>query len=172
MLIFDTGPLSAFAVVERLDLLEARYSGSAAWAIEVQDEIDRGTADLPELHAILKSSWLGEPIALREPEDLALLERFRWALGGSRHDFLAHRGEAATITIALRRDWTAVLDDLGARRLAKAKDVEILGTMGILKASANDGDLSREQAWNLFLEMKRLGIWLPDWVTAEFFEDP
>lgn len=171
MLVFDTGPLSAFALVERLDLLETRYSGNVTWAIEVRDEIQRGTADLAELAAVLNAAWLGDPIRLSDPEDLALLELFRWALGGSRHDFLSHRGEAATVAIALRNNWTAVLDDLDARRLAKAKDVEILGTLGILKAVARDGAITSQEAWRLFVEMRRLGAWLPAWVTPEFFEE-
>lgn len=171
MLVFDTGPLSAFAVIQRLDLLEERYSGEATWAVEVWNEIDRGTSKLPELNAVLEATWLSEPIRLSEPDDLALMELLRWALGGSRSDFLIHRGEAATITIAFRRQWTAVVDDLDARRLAKAKDVEILGTLGILKALARDAVLSSAEAWELFVEMRRLGAWLPAWVTPDFFEE-
>lgn len=167
--VFDTSPLSAFARVGRLDVVEARFGDEARWTVEVQDEIRRGVDRHPHLADLLRAEWLGEPVRLTEPTDLVEIERVRWALGGTDARPERHRGEAATIVAARRLDAVAVLDERDARRLAAARGIPIVGTEGILQACARDAQITWDEAWNLFSEMRRLGERLRQ-ITREDFE--
>jgi predicted nucleic acid-binding protein len=165
--VLDTGPLSAFARVGRLDLLERRYAGRALWALEVRDEIARGVTRYPSLGQILDASWLGPPIRMTDPQVLAEIERLRWALGGPENKPDRHRGEAATIVLARRELAIAVLDDRDARSVAHALGVKFTGTIGILKASVGDRLIGLAEAWDLVQDMGRLGIRLPPGLRPE-----
>jgi predicted nucleic acid-binding protein len=156
--VFDTSPLSAFARVGRLDVLETRFGDTARWTVEVQDDVRRGVAaGHAHLTPVLGGTWLGEPLRLTEPSDLAEVERLRQALGGTDARPTRHRGEAATILAAKHLDAVAVLDERDARRLAAARGIPIVGTEGILRACARRGQLTWGDAWGLFAEMRRLG---------------
>src|SRR6266540_480165 len=111
--IFDSSPLSAFCVVGRLDLLEARFTGRAQWTIEVYDEIARGVTDTPVLSDVLTAGWLPEPVRSLAVDEI---ERLRLALGGKARD-RRHRGEAATIVVATAQGYSVVFDDRDATRL-------------------------------------------------------
>ena len=50
-LVFDTGPLCSFAVVSRLDLLEAICAGHGSWPLSVQRELRAGARTPPDLVA-------------------------------------------------------------------------------------------------------------------------
>ncbi len=167
--LFDTSPLSAFARVERLDILEVRFGSDARWTVEVRDEIRRGVARHRQLREVLRADWLGDPIRLTDPEDLAAIERTRWALGGTDARPERHRGEAATIVASDVLGAVAVLDDRDARRLAVARGIPIVGTEGILRACARSEQLTWDEAWQLFTEMRLLGFRLRD-LTREQFE--
>ncbi len=134
--------LSAFALVERLDLLETRYSGRAHWCIEVQQEIVAGIAAHPQLGDVIGSAWLGSPI---QSFAVDRIERMRQRLGGGAGDD-RHRGEAATIVAAMDNDWIVATDDRDATRLAGAEGLRTIGTPRILQASVEDRQLSADEA--------------------------
>lgn len=159
--VFDAGPLSAFARVGRLDLLQARYGGRALWTVEVRDEIQRGAARFASVGEILKAEWLGQPIRTTDPADLLEIEHLRRALGGTAQQPLRHLGEAATLVLARREGATAVLHDLDARRLAVALGVPLTGILGILRACAREGLLSPDEAWAIVEQMKSTGARFP-----------
>ncbi|MGH9111687.1 MAG: hypothetical protein ACRDZN_05225 [Acidimicrobiales bacterium] len=166
--VFDTSPLSAFARVGRLEVLEARFGDTARWTIEVQDEIRRGVPAHPHLTDVPGAEWLGEPIRLTDPTDLTEIERVRWALGGIDARPERHRGEAATIVVAQQLEAVAVLDERDARRLAAARGIPLIGTEGILRACARHGQITWDEAWELFSEMWRLGERLRQITRGEF----
>lgn len=170
--VFDTGPLSAFARAGRLDLLETRYSGKGAWTVEARDEIRRGLSLYAELQVVLEASWLGQPIRLTDPEHLQEIERVRWALGGTPKQPERHRGEAATIVVAELQGAVAVLDERDGRRLAGARGIPIIGTVGILKACVRDGQAPLNEAWEVLSEMRRLRFHMPPWATKDYLRDP
>lgn len=167
--IFDSSPLSAFARVERLDVLETRVGDVAGWTVEVRDEIRRGIRSQPQLADVLNAEWLGEPMRLTDPADLASIERTRSALGGIDSRPERHRGEAATIVAAEQLDAIAVLDDRDARRLAAARGIPLIGTEGILRVCARDGQITRDDAWAVYTDMRRIGVRLRD-LTRDQFE--
>jgi predicted nucleic acid-binding protein len=169
--VFDTSPLSAFARLGRLDVLEARVGDSARWPVEVQDEIRRGVAaGHAHLTDVLGAAWLGEPVRLTDPGDLAEIERLRQALGGTEARPERHRGEAATMVVAQQLDAVAVLDERDARRLATVRSIPIIGTEGVLRACARHGQLTWDEAWDLFSGMRGLGERLRQ-ITRDEFED-
>lgn len=169
VLVFDTSPLSAFARVERLDVLATRFGESARWTVEVREEIRRGVGGHPTLADVVSAPWLGDPIRLTDPADLTALERIRWALGGTDARPDRHRGEAATIVAAEQLGAVAVLDDRDARALTAARGVALVGTEGILRACGRDNQLTWDDAWAIFTEMRGIGVRLRD-LTREQFE--
>ena len=63
-LVFDTGPLSSFAVIAQLDLLEAVCAGHGSWPLSVQRELRAGAAAQPALAGVLQAAFLGVPEVL------------------------------------------------------------------------------------------------------------
>ncbi|HEX9645002.1 MAG TPA: hypothetical protein VGC11_13505 [Acidimicrobiia bacterium] len=55
----------------------------------------------------------------------------------------------------------AVLDDLDARRLARARGLPIVGSLGILRAVCRDGELTWDEGWAVFGEMVAEGVRFP-----------
>lgn len=171
MYIFDAGPLSSFALVERLDVLARRYTETAAWTIEVRAEVARGIRSDSRLEALLHQSWLPEPIILGEVQDLVKIERFRWALGGSDTDLEKHRGEAATLVAAEIHAGIAVIDDHDARRLALANQIPVIGTVGILESAVQANELTPIEAAECIESMREEGRRLPAWVDEGHFSE-
>jgi pentatricopeptide repeat protein len=167
---FDSGPLSAFALVGRVDLLKARYEESISWTIEVQAELKQGVDRYPELADILEADWMPSPERIDAPEELLELERTRWAIGGDERNPADHRGEASVITLVERGEAVAVIDDMAARSLCALRGLPLVGTLGILQACVRDRQLSPEEAWELFTQMRENGVYLPNWVTLETFQ--
>ncbi len=147
--IFDTTVLSAFALVGRLDLLEHRYAGRAQWCREVQHEVLAGIGEHPRLGDVINSTWLGPPIRSCAVDRI---ERMRQRLGGGAADD-RHRGEAATIVLAIDNDWIVATDDRDATLLAQAEDLRTIGTPRILQACVRDKQLSPADAFAILEEM-------------------
>ena len=160
--------LSSFAVVGRLDVLERRYAGRAHWCLEVQNEVLAGIASLPALGGIVGSPWLGDPL---QSFAVDRIERIRQRLGGGFDDD-RHRGEAATIVLAMDNDWIVATDDADATRLARVEGLRTITTPRILQACVKDGHLSPGKALALLEEMIDVhGRRLPRLVD-DSFRDP
>ena len=78
-LVFDTGPLSSFAVVARLDLLEAICAGHGSWPLSVQRELRAGARALPALACAYQVGFLGVPEVLEHSADILEAELLRVA---------------------------------------------------------------------------------------------
>jgi len=68
------------------------------------------------------------------------------------------RGEAGTVAVAFEGGFRAVLDDLPARNVAGLHGVEITGTIGILARMARDEQVTLDEAWRIFNQMRDLGF--------------
>lgn len=166
--IFETTVLSAFALVGRLDLLEARYAGRAHWCLEVQHEVLAGVRNHPRLGEVIGSAWLGDPI---QSFAVDRIERMRQRLGGGPADD-RHRGEAATIVAAIDHDWIVATDDRDATRLARAEGLRTIGTPRILLVCVRDRQLVAADAVAIVEEMiEAHGRRLPR-LTQDFFDAP
>ena len=117
VLIFDTSCLNYFARTDNLSLLEDRYQGRAFVPAEVIAELEAGVDDHPELASIIGAGWY-EVLRLEEPDDLILFSNLlkRWGEADR------NRGEAATIVLAKRYGYVAVIDDLVGRQAARSEE--------------------------------------------------
>lgn len=93
----DTCTLENFAVVDRLDLLKARFDGRAIWTATIKFEIERGLSSHPHLRRVLDAGWLGEPLEV--DGDLVTIDRVRRGLmdGKPPNKAMDHLGEAEVI---------------------------------------------------------------------------
>jgi predicted nucleic acid-binding protein len=151
--IFNTTALSNFAAVIRLDLLAERYRGQAFTTVEVGDELRRG---FNAGYAYLKAAWQ-QLETVNDTGWLRILSPEAAAEHRSRAEFdeLLDPGEASCLVLAISRQLTFVTADLAARRLARAKNVPLTGTLGILIALVRHHDLSLQEANGMLTTMIR-----------------
>jgi predicted nucleic acid-binding protein len=158
-LVFDTGPLSSFAVVARLDLLEAVCAGHAAWPLSVRRELRAGTRAQPALAGVLEAAFLGPPEVLERPADLLEVELLRLRLAGSSLGPHRNRGEAEAIFLARRRNGVFVSEDRDARVLAAGElgPGRVAGTPDLLARAVRLRLVSPAGAWAAYQAMLAAG---------------
>jgi predicted nucleic acid-binding protein len=120
-LVVNASPLIALARIGQLVLLE-RLPAELFVPPAVVEEILGGPDD-PARRA-LESGW-GQRRFAAVPETVG-----EWGLG---------KGESGVIALAMEIGATAVLDDRSARSCAKAFDVPVLGTLGVVIAAKQRG---------------------------------
>jgi predicted nucleic acid-binding protein len=148
-LVFDTGPLCSFAVVARLDLLEAICAGHGSWPLSVQRELRAGARTLPALaHDV---TFLGVPEVLERPADILEAELLRVRLAGSSLGQRHNLGEAEAIFLARRRGGVLVSEDRDARVLAASElgPGRVASTPDLLARAVRMGLVEAADAWKL-----------------------
>jgi predicted nucleic acid-binding protein len=157
-LIFDANVLWSFAVVHRLDLLEARYGARIVWTDAVAFELRRRLHDEPSLQAVLDAQWLAEPIGFVAADQLAIA-RIRNILATPGDHPAKHLGEAEAIYLIENSMATAtfVTDDGPAADLAQRRRIRVMGTVDIMRDCHAMAEIGCPDAWNLMREMERQG---------------
>lgn len=151
----DTVTLSNFALSGRIDVLVARYGRRAIVPQQVLDEIADGIvtgySDLRGVEAAVASGEFSsaEGFSAEEREFYRNLLR------------TLSPGEASCVTLARTRGGVVVTDDRTARRCCFDSGVPVTGTIGILKACAVDGTLSRQEADDVLQAMADAGYYSP-----------
>ena len=125
VIVADSSPLIALAIIDQLDLLLHFYQRillpPAVW-----DEITVQGRGLPGAQAVSQLAWL----EIRAP-DIAFVQPL---------SILVDRGEAEAIALAQQiPDSTLLLDDAQARRVAERFGIRRIGTLGILRRAKNVG---------------------------------
>jgi predicted nucleic acid-binding protein len=158
-LVFDTGPLSSFAVVAQLDLLEVVCAGHGSWPLSVQRELRAGARAQPALAGVLEAAFLGSPEVLEHPVDLLEAELLRIRLAGSSLSQRHNRGEAEAIFLARRRRGVFVSEDRDARVLAAGElgADRVVGTPDLLARAVRMGLVGPEGAWQIYRAMLAAG---------------
>ena len=155
---FDTVSLCNFFLSDAEIILEQRYGGQAYITGEVYDEICGGYVKYPLLKRI-------ETLLHRKLFTLVSLSMDERPLYSSLIAFLG-RGEASCIAAAKQADVVksrkiVVTDDRAARKQCHQLQIPFTGTIGILKASVTEGQLSSNQA-DIYLDrMIRQGFYSP-----------
>jgi predicted nucleic acid-binding protein len=168
-LVFDTGPLSSFAVVAQLDLLDVICAGHGSWPLSVQRELRAGARVQPALAGVLEAAFLGPPEVLEHPIDLLEAELLRARLAGSSLGQRQNRGEAEAIFLARRRRGVFVSEDRDARVLAAGElgADRVVGTPDLLARAVRMGLVRPEGAWRIYRAMlaagRRPGRLRPEW---------
>jgi predicted nucleic acid-binding protein len=158
-LVFDTGPLSSFAVVAQLDLLEAVCAGHGSWPLSVRRELKAGVRAQPALTDVLESAFLGAPVVLEDPVDLLEAELLRLRLAGSSLGQRRNRGEAEAIFLARCLRGVFVSEDRDARVLA-ARELgadRVVGTPDLLARAVRLGLVGPDDAWKIYRAMLAAG---------------
>lgn len=126
-IVFDSCCLSNFALSGSLFILENLFGRSAYVtefvAAEFLRGIQHGHKDLIKIQDSIKEGWIGE-ISLITSEEKALFKSLSLSLG---------LGETSSIAIAKTRRFRFASDDRTARREARHLDIQVTGTLGILK---------------------------------------
>lgn len=126
----DASPIILLAKVNRIGFL-SRLSDELVVPRAVAEEIHAGSPDDPA------RQWMQERgrTFVRSVPSVAS-EVVAWDLG---------RGETAALSWAYRRHepWTVLLDDGAARRAARALDVHVSGTLGVVLAAKKEGAISQ-----------------------------
>jgi predicted nucleic acid-binding protein len=157
--VFDTGPLSSFAVVAQLDLLDGICAGHGSWPLSVQRELRAGARVKPALAGVLEATFLGPPEVLEHPVDLLEAELLRVRLAGSSLGQRQNRGEAEAIFLARRRRGVFVSEDRDARVLAAGElgPDRVVGTPDLLARAVRLGLVRPEGAWKIYRAMVAAG---------------
>jgi hypothetical protein len=151
--VFDTVALSNFLLSHAIHILEKRYRKRGFITWQVYDELSAGIAEYPELKPI---------------DRLIQAKTFRLVTLSSaqRKDFrqlIGHlcKGEASCIAFTKEKPTIVVTDDRAARKQCTLMKIHFTGTVGILKASLMDGQLSLSQADDILCKMIEAGFYSP-----------
>ena len=162
--ICNTTLLSNFAAAKCADLLIRALARPLYTTPEVVSEISDGVQAGYSHLEILETFLLQENSPLQiislESKELAIFRELRLRL---------HAGEASCLAIAKHRAWILGTDDLAARKIARAKGVDVIGTIGALIVARKIG-LSLDAANRILHEMIDAGYRAPVKQLDEFWK--
>jgi predicted nucleic acid-binding protein len=164
-LIFNTSPLSHFALAGRLamlDRLTAAYRRVVPQA--VLDELQAGELAHPPLADVLNADWL-EVVAGDGLAELRAFAYYVQVLGAGLRDI----GEASVLAWAEVNGGIAVIDERAGRQAAQARGVVVHGTLWLIANGLNVGELLLPEAERLVDQLRTTGARLPC-SGAQFFE--
>lgn len=151
--VFDTVVLSNFLLSDSAYVLAQRYGKRGIVTWEVFHEIASGFRKFPELETI-RELIRNETFILRS---LSTTEHERFL------ELIRHlgKGEASCIALAGKRNHVVMTDDRAARTQCFRIGILFSGTIGILKASWRDGQITLEQADSILHRMINRGFYSP-----------
>lgn len=154
----DNTVLCNFASVNRLDLLRSVLDGRGRWTEAVAYEAHRSAAYLPPLGSVPAEGWLGEPVEVTDPGDIAAIARVRrFVFGGTDDKPLRHLGEAQTCHLI--QHWPSfagswwISDDLESVRYARFQSITTRETIDLMATAVADGTIDADTAYGLMLQM-------------------
>jgi predicted nucleic acid-binding protein len=151
--VFDTVVLSNFLISGSVHILEKRYKGRGVITAEVYSEISAGISRIKALGFVdrLMEKRIFSLCTLTRREHDNFIEMI---------NFLG-KGEASCIAYAKDRSAIVATDDRIARKQCANMKIPVTGTIGILKASVQDGLLSPDQANEALSNMITSGFYSP-----------
>ncbi|MFC5908562.1 hypothetical protein [Streptacidiphilus monticola] len=158
----DNTVLCNFAAVDRLPLLEKVLDGRGRWTEAVAREARLSARHLTPLTALERDGWLGEPIAITDPEEREAVERLRRAvLGGDRRRPTQHLGEAQTcLLIMTRREFRHsvwITDDRAAAQFSRRRGITTLETMDLVRIAVREQFVTAADGHELLGRMTAVG---------------
>ena len=151
--VFDTVALSNFLLSNSIFILAERYHKRGIITWQVYDEISAGIAEYPELKQVDKliedKTFKLVSLSIKEYQHFLQL--------------IGHLGKGEASCVAFAKEQTAIVvtDDRSARKQCSVMKIPVTGTVGILKASALDGDISLAQADESLRKMIEAGFYSP-----------
>jgi len=152
VIVSDASPLIVFLKIDKLSVLKSLFQ-TVSVPKAVYEEI---TAKEQEKAIFDKAEWIKTTIV--ENTDLInLLEK------------LIDKGEAEAIILAKELKTTLIVDDAKARKYAKLLNVEIIGTLGVLKMAKNRGVIPSVK--EVISDMVAEGYYIEDTLITKILED-
>ena len=152
MIVSDAGPLIILLQTKQLSILKELF-GVVNVPIAVYNEI---TVKEQEKAAFSKAEWL-KPVKVKKDNDYNLLEE------------LVDRGEAEAIILAKQLKLTLLADDAKARKYAMLLNVDVIGTLGLLKLAKSRSVIPSVKA--VIKEMLAEGYYIDGRLIAKLLED-
>ncbi|MGW0863271.1 hypothetical protein [Streptomyces sp. NPDC002611] len=158
----DNTVLCNFAAVDRLSLLEKVLDGRGRWTQAVAAEAEQSRRYWPKLSQVTDDGWLGDPIEIDNPAEVALVDRMRRVVfAGSPSRPLQHLGEAETLVVIEHREGFAhsvwITDDGEAGHYARRKGIRVKDTVDIMREAVVGGLVTADDGHGLLLAMERAG---------------
>lgn len=158
----DNTVLCNFAAVDRLSLLEKVLDGRGRWTEAVAAEAERSARHLPKLGQVSDGGWLGEPVRIEDPVEIALVDRLRrLVFNGASARPLQHLGEAETlVVIRHRREFTGsvwITDDGEAGRYARRKGIATRDTVGLMREAVGSRLVTAQEGHRILVAMTSAG---------------
>jgi len=151
--VFDTVAISNFLLSDSIFILEKRYRKRGIITWQVYDEISAGIPEYTILKQVDKliDDKIFKLVSLSRLEHKDFLE------------LIGHLGKGEASCIALAKEQTAVVitDDRTARMRCSLMKIPFTGTVGILKASLIDEQISLDQANESLCKMIEAGFYSP-----------
>lgn len=149
-LVFDATPLIYLTKVGLVDVIEAIPARKVAARSVFREVVERGKAKgLADALALARLFETGT-ISAVDPSDTALLRALRRISGLEEPDI-------DTLVIAKEHEYTAVLDDLLARKVARTYGIDFIGTPHILILGIQDHALTKQDAVGAVDDMIEIG---------------
>jgi len=155
IIVADSSPLIALAIIEQLELLPRLYRHVLA-PPTVWHEVTVQGAGLPGALAVSQVNWLD--IRVPDPASVEPLS------------ILLDQGEAEAIALAKSISKSSVLlDDAQARRIAERLQIPRIGTLGILRRAKRAGLISEIKPYIEKLQIS--GIYIRPSLVAIILQD-
>ena len=152
MIVSDAGPLIVLLKTNKLSILKELF-GTVNVPLAVYDEI---TVKEQEKAVFLKIDWL-KPVKIKKDNDYKLLEE------------LVDKGEAEAIILAKELKSPLLADDAKARKYAMLLNVEVMGTLGLLKLAKNRGVITSVKV--AIRDMLAEGYYIDHRLVTKLLED-
>ncbi len=150
-LIVNASPLVFLGKAGSLELLRGIGLGRVIVPAAVVEEVVASGHSDRAGSALAAADWIERPARAAIPTGVV-----EWDLGA---------GESEVIALALATPGArAVIDDLAARRCARALGVEVIGTLGVVIAASRRGLVTDPR--HAIEELRAAGMWLSDAVIA------
>lgn len=160
--VVNATPLIALAVLERLDLLREMFD-EVIVPQSVYEEVTMAGAGRPGAALIAQADWLHVVSPSAEPT----IEPMILGLDAGEVDVLLLAREIAP-------DWV-LIDERQARRVARAMNLPVKGTLGIILAAVLAGLMSKDEALSSVERLVALGIRISprwqNWLEEELGKD-
>lgn len=152
MIVSDAGPLIVLLQTNQLSILKVLF-GKVNVPIAVYTEI---TVKEKEKATFSNAEWL-KPVKVKKDNDYKLLET------------LVDEGEAEAIILAKQLKLPLLADDAKARKYALLLNVEVIGTLGLLKLAKNRNIVPSVK--EVIKEMLAEGYYIDSRLIAKLLED-
>ena len=155
MMVADSGPIIAFARIERLDLLR-QVVGELVIPPAVYEELTGKGQERPGAAEVARGAWIQRRIVTNQ----AMVANLPPVL---------HAGEREAMVLAEELQAQLLIDEQRGRNMAIARGVTVIGSLRILIEAKRRGLIDRAQP--VLDAMLAAGYWIDEELLPPFFQE-